>query len=409
MSAEKKPLLNASAVENRIAKLGLRKVQVAVETGVHRKTVGRWLDGRTTRIRLSNLKRLAQTLEIPVEGLVAESETEVLASRDDQARVAHLIEKERLLEVLVPHSRWPHLITFVNEAKKADLPLSVFGKLLNFLAQACLRQNRFQSAEAHAREAMELGERIDNHNVVAGAHLNLGALAAIRGSFEQASEQYRACIARSQHLAGTLNQATALSGLAGTYDAIGELEMSETLGRKAVALLRRLRRPAELSDARRNLGFARIEMNRLDDAEKTLLLSVDDAKSVDWLTGAHLALLGLAEVAARRGNFDRADSLYDRCLQGFDSPGVENGLDFEVGARIARFEGRFDYALDCISRGLEYAAEFPYRRAKLHVERMSIAVATGERETEKGERKKAIALFNECGAFRRATALRFGG
>ena len=408
MPAEKKPLLNVSAVENQIARLGLKRLQVAKETGVDRSTVGRWLDGRTKRIRRSNLKRLSQTLDCPATSLVVEAVSDVIASRDDQARIAHLVEKERLLEVLTPHSRWPHLKAFVKAATESDLPLTTMGKLLNYLAVACLRKNRADTAEEHATEAMELGERIDNYHVLAEADLNLGAVADAKGAFEVAAAHYRACLARSQHLDGALNQATALSGLAGSCDAIGDLETSETLQRKAIAVLRKLRRPAELSSARRGLGFLLTQMNRLDVAERALTQATVDAKTAASSRDLHLATLGLGEVAARRGDFESANTFLGQTMDWFENRCIDNGLNFEIEARVARFEGRFDDALDRISAGFACANGSPFRQAKLHVERMSVAVAMRDSDTEQRERAAALKLLERCGAHRRVAALRLG-
>ncbi len=60
--------LKSQLLAQTIESQGLKRWWVAERSGIHKTTLRRWLNGRSTRIRKDNAERMAQLLAIPVSG-----------------------------------------------------------------------------------------------------------------------------------------------------------------------------------------------------------------------------------------------------------------------------------------------------------------------------------------------------
>ena len=223
----------------------------------------------------------------------------------------------------------------------AVLPAADSNQLLDTVRQAGVyyRQGQHQEAEKAAAEALSMLEsRRDPPDFDVAASLNnLGSLLYAQGELDRAGLLFQRSRNAYLSLAGPSDPrlATVLYNLAGVYVEKGRYAEAEPLYRNALAIRENTLGPAHplLAEAWNGLGFLCLQQRKYKEAESWL-----ERASNLWeaSTGseafAAVALNNLALLRRLQGDFDQAESLYQRAVAaeqknfGQDHPEVATSL-----------------------------------------------------------------------------------
>ncbi|MCP2163233.1 tetratricopeptide repeat protein [Goodfellowiella coeruleoviolacea] len=193
------------------------------------------------------------------------------------------------------------------------------------LAQVLLQLGEITEAQAVLEQALALlrsGDQVESADLVVTCLLSLTSLALHRQDWARAiglaTESLALTQACAPHLAGypLVNLAVANTGA-------GRLDLAEDFANQGIAALHALGDQAAVADARQNLGVIHLKALRLDAAEPLLLAShaFFEQSGMDHRAALVLRLLG--NVAAMRGESERAVAAYTRCLAQLDAAGAE--------------------------------------------------------------------------------------
>lgn len=401
MNSKGPHLLNLCFLENRIRELDLKNWWVAERIGVDRKTLTRWLTGKVKTIRDENLAALAECLKCNLEDLVLHDESMLMASQEEQSIAAQLMIQENLLATLTPLGQWPLLESMVKATLQPNLPLPLMGKLYNLLSICAWRQDQLDKAEAFARRALSIGEKVGSKIVTVGAKCNLATIFSFRGRLSESLSLYQDCIENSRFLEDDAARGAALSNLSTVHHQIGDFEQAIQIQKQAIEVYEALKLPTNLSIAYGGLGLVETEVGLLEEAEKSLHESLRYAELAKYIRGKHACPVYLADVYARQGDFPRAHEFLSRGLEGFRQIAKSEGLNFEIAGRIHRLQKKWAEAQALLEAGLEHAKQFLLERAALLVELSLISTETGSDQLARQHREEADEIYKKCGARKR--------
>jgi diguanylate cyclase (GGDEF)-like protein len=183
----------------------------------------------------------------------------------------------------------------------------IAARALLHLARIARRTSSVDEAQRLAYRALdELRDLSDPEgeseavSLIAGAWAMVGELIEARRMFELGIER-----ARAENLPGSIG--LLLAGLAFTYGAEDDAENYVRLTEQALEYLLPVGHKQRIANAWANLGGGLVKLpGRLDDAEAAYrkALEITQANDLDWLSG--IALGGLGEVYALRGDWSQA-------------------------------------------------------------------------------------------------------
>ncbi len=175
------------------------------------------------------------------------------------------------------------------------------------------RRHEYSLAREYAERSKALYERVSDHEYVGKLLNNLGQLRAITGKPEEAvpllREAFRIAVVQDNRV----DAAFAASSLGSARLHAGDLEGAVESANRAIELLSaRPEYRQEEGNARLVMGRAHLGLDRVDEAERAFKAAAEcfaAMESVSHMAGAWVAI---GDVAARRGDSERAAELYRR-------------------------------------------------------------------------------------------------
>jgi predicted ATPase/DNA-binding SARP family transcriptional activator len=184
------------------------------------------------------------------------------------------------------------------------------------------------AAIAIASEGVHAGILSGALDPVLGCHTVLGLVACRRGELDAARDHFQRCLILAEELGQDHDAVVANTNLGEVALAAGDLE--EARRRWELTIDLNLRSGGTDCFALLGLGDVARLQDRLDDAESLFGRARAVAEEADWPHNVAMALLGLAGVAARRGQAEQAGRLLGRVLAMVGTTtGELHGLDAE--------------------------------------------------------------------------------
>lgn len=391
-------LINLTFLENRIGELGLKNWWVAEYIGVDRKTLTRWLTGKVKHIKHENLLSLADCLKCSIEDLTIKDEASIIASQQEQAVAAQLIVQENLLETLTPSGQWPLLESIVKATMQPNLPSPIMGKLYNLLSVCSWRQSEIDKAKRFADKALEIGIKNNHIGVIAQAKNNLAIIYSYKGQLKDSISLYEEVINLKNYIDEDRVVASAISNLAQDYQSYGDFNKSRDTQMEAIKMYKELNLPLNLSIAYCALGLLETEEKNFDLAKSNLERSLELAKSSNYLRGQYAAKIYLADCAANQKDFVSAQKLLEEGFAGFKELKLNEALNFEIAARLNRFQNNLDKSELLLIEGLRYAIAFRFETASLYIEYSKLWSARNNTDKSKEYKQQALDIYQASGA-----------
>jgi tetratricopeptide (TPR) repeat protein len=173
------------------------------------------------------------------------------------------------------------------------------------------REGHWVLARNYAEHAREAYEQLSDRVHVSQLTNNLGGLSFLLGNTEQAVELLKESFSIALELGRDADAGRAVSSLAQIHLRTGNFNLAEEQARQALELLAgRVDYVDEIGSAQLVLGRALLEQGRLDDAESAFAAA--EACFGELGSGSHRAAAWIArgDLAARRGDHQRAAELY---------------------------------------------------------------------------------------------------
>ena len=397
MRPEDTARLNAFAVGRRIEAAGLRQWWIAEQIGVDRKTVARWLSGKTRRIARENLERLARILDASPSDLVVSDEADIAATREEQRTAADLAAEQDLLQLLSPTDSFKLAESLIRATLAPNLPLQQLGRLYNMLATAAWRQGHYEDGRARAERALEIGKQVRDRAISLRALHSLAVIESLTGRVDRAVDTFRVCASEPEAFDTPRAHAGALSNLAMLYGSLEQFEDSIATQLEAIAIFESLGASYNLSIAFTGLGAVYTEIGRLCHARDAFERGRDAAAQCGYTRGVDCAEIYLADVASLSGA--RIDAL-ERVS--FALPSLSRYAVYDLGchecaARVMRRAAHLDEAGAELARGIAQAHGFPEIRGRMLQEQARLAQARADARAARASLEAAGRAFREAG------------
>ncbi len=170
-------------------------------------------------------------------------------------------------------------------------------------------QGDFDEGIAAATEALDIARGLDEPNLVINCLQTLGCVQQMAGYLDLALRNRTECVRLVRELDQPIATATCLAHLAWSHSLMGEQDRAMQLAEESLAICRDRKAVSRAAEALNVIGGIAISQNALDRAENAFREVLHtDAKYPHNLP---TAIEGLAIVAARRGQRERALRLYE--------------------------------------------------------------------------------------------------
>jgi tetratricopeptide (TPR) repeat protein len=175
------------------------------------------------------------------------------------------------------------------------------------------RRNEYTRAREYAERSKALFERVSDHEYVGKLLNNLGQLHAITGRAQDAVPLLRESFRIAVELDNRVDAAFAASSLASARLHSGDAEGAIESANRAIELLGgRVEYRQEEGNARLVMGKAHLGLDRIDEAERAFAAAAECFTAVESISHMAGSWVALGDVAARRGDPERAAELYRR-------------------------------------------------------------------------------------------------
>ncbi len=378
--------INAAALRNRVAELGLRQWWLAEQLGVDRRTVLRWINGQVRAITPERAEALARVLGRPVSELLLHEPAAQLASPEDQRRAGRALAASRLLDRLGPVGEWDVAEQLIRAAAVPDLPVHVLGQLYHQLSVACWRQDKLVEATRHNQVALDLALRCGDQALRADALGSRANLQFWRGEVDAARATWHEALALAPWLSP--RQLGALHNNLGA--ALAETGQPEAGRRHLLLALDCFERDGTpMNHAIAHGLLALLAFEQRDAASLCIHnnRARNHAQRSNLRRGLALADLLDAVAAAWSRREAQARTLLTRGLAAFAEQGIAESLNQRLAAEVWLALGDTVAAHAAATEALRLAVGFPVeqghaRAALVRVERGAVSPAvTGQDPT----------------------------
>lgn len=171
--SSKTEILNRELLISQISKGSIKHLWLANQIGVSEKTLSRWVSGNVTRIRSSNLNKLALALDCSREDLIAEPDVDDYPSDKDRNVLINELNNDGLLYQLLVSSKIKLVISLIKSTFHSSLPSGVIANFYIKLGYAALIHRKFRTAKKYISKGLTKAELTNDKQLIFSAKLGL--------------------------------------------------------------------------------------------------------------------------------------------------------------------------------------------------------------------------------------------
>lgn len=344
--------LNSGFLVTRIDDLGLRRWWIAEQIGVDRRTLYRWLSGKTGRIPDAKLRRLAEIVKVDVPDLLTTAQP-FTATAADQVRAARSLLDSNLLESLMP----PHQFGLFERLAKGlvveGLSDEELGHLYMAISLALFRQSKLDDAFHYASLARQIARTLGDRHLQLRAAMQLSFREYVRGDHLLAIRLDHANLRLARALRHRRLTAANLSNLGDQYCGLGRWQASEAMQREAIRLYEQEQVPTSLVFC--HLGLVMLYLGKQDHGLAEHHLGVARSIAVEAGFQRGLADCDLFESVwlAETGRSGDAVARLDAALDAYRRLTIQEPRTYALAARVYRLVGRLADAASVLRQGFD--------------------------------------------------------
>jgi len=396
--------VNQEYLNSRIRELDLKQSWIADRLLIHRRTVSRWMTGKTPRISRTNAAALVTLLECDPRRLFPIDETQPMDSIALKRAALEALLDEDLLHIASPRGKWQLVERIVRANLYADIPLDLLGRVYNVLSISLWRQGRFDEARDIAEKARDIGARIEDPRTEGKALFNLGTIASLQNEHAGARQHYEMIIQPEQAFPKERDLASYWNNVAMLYRDMAEFDRSFVLISSAVDLFERNCLLFNAAIAHHCRAIVLTETGRLAEALSDVDRAIELANRSDFKSGQQSIPLFKADVLLLSGEIESARALVDRHKDVIDTPGFRDIQEHEILARFYRVVGELDHAARFIRAGIERTGGKSLERGLLLQEKSRFHREAGVGAEARAAVDSANRLFQSTGLVKRTCA-----
>jgi predicted ATPase/class 3 adenylate cyclase len=238
------------------------------------------------------------------------------------------------------------LTKLLNASDVSTVSIPVRARAFEGASRLALRLNKSEHAAAYAEEMLQLGQALDDKEIISSAYIMQADIAMRQGDSQQAVQLLEQSLQIRRALGDRHGMASLLNNLGNLELGQGHLDRAATLQEKSLALLREA--GDERGIARVLTHLAKVELLREHYEQATILYeeSVKRCRASGDAQGTATALFSLGMVAFCQNNYAQAIKLYKESLMQFRDLDDQSGIAICLGeiAQIASIWQQFEHA-----------------------------------------------------------------
>ena len=199
MNNSKTALLNRGQLQQYIIEQSIKHLWLANQIGVSEKNLTRWLNGSVTRIRLSNLNKLASALNCEKGSLIARSEVDIYPSEENRDILVNELHNDGLLYELMISNKIKLAISLIKSTFHSALPSAIVANFYIKLGYAALIHRQYEKALQYFDKGLNKAIKVNDLPLVFSANLGTAITLVFSCEFKRSHHYLVICNATLQH------------------------------------------------------------------------------------------------------------------------------------------------------------------------------------------------------------------
>lgn len=399
-------LINVTAVENKVAELGLKQWWLAEKLGVSERSVLRWLNGQVKKVHVDSLTALAGLLNSSLDDITVNDESMVYASSEMQKQAAQMIEEANLYEVFAGRNQWPLFESIIKSTMHPNLPLHRLGLMYILIAMAKLKQNDLDSALTYSQRAKEIGIKTNNRILLARSEAIAGRCHSTNGRFKDAVASWEKYKEHSDYLDQEARTEIEMD-FAAIFQHQCDFETAVSILRNSISFFKEAKDFKNLATAYVNLGDNLTDLGKIPEAIKVFTDLVEIQQDRKNPKGEGFARLLLSRLEAIAGNVESASRELEQGTEYITMAGYskDDVILCRTRAQVAVAKKDYDRARSEIVKSFDSPQMFDLLKADFLKELARIEVGAGNHSEAESALGKANAIFSRLGYSARVVSL----
>lgn len=193
MSTSKTEIINRQRLAAFINQHSIKHAWLASKLNVSEKTLSRWVNGSVTRIRVANLRKLANVLECDINTLIATSEVDVYSSESNRDILVNELFNDSLLYELIVGSKVRLAISLIKSTFHSKLPSAIIASFYTKLGYAAIIQRKQKTARGYLDKALNKARASDNREVIFSVNLAFAILHFLDCDYAKCEQRLADC------------------------------------------------------------------------------------------------------------------------------------------------------------------------------------------------------------------------
>ncbi|MCB1216118.1 helix-turn-helix domain-containing protein [bacterium] len=396
-------LLNNEALSRLINEREVKQWLLARRLGIDRKTVSRWISGRTQRISRENLTRLCDILEIGESQICVMDRLEALGTREDRWEAARKLSEQDLVEIIGPTSNWELAESLLKSTIDPDMPAGLLSKLYLLLARVYHYMRRGEDFQRSSEICMRHAQQVSDEFMFLQGRLCLASARLLQTDNRGAAAEYGECLKTPELLTGKAIAAS-LSNMSIAFHRIGEFNDALEYSGRALEAWQNLKPNMSHATAWHLRSVIHVELGMAEEAAESIRNCQAMCAEVRYQRLANLNLFVEADLLSLQ---ERHEAAVTKAQQGLDllpdTPQV-TAITLEYAARAFRRSGDLDRAQEVLDLPLEDNPHPGYDLASSTMERARLAMARGKKKLAWQYAEEANSLFLDFDATARCVS-----
>ena len=330
--------LNAVVSRDLIERRGLQHWWIAEQIGINRRTLHRWLSGKTLNISPTSIEALAEVLACSPEAITS-PDIKIVASPNDQLNAAHTLIGSRSMEELLVGHRFKEYEALAKGLLVPGLTRTDLGELYQRVAHVLMRQSKLDECRQYALLAHEIALQTSNDPLKLRAGMLLSYARYIAGDARGCLHLDQANLREARRLEQPWQVAANLSNLADQYLDFGRYTRSIRLQRSAIEIYTKL--DSAMSLAFCHLGLFQLyrEINDSNQARGELDLAEFQVERVGFKRGYGDVASGRALLLSDAGEHQKAINELNTALTAYKALNINERRNFRYASLIYQRAG----------------------------------------------------------------------
>ncbi|MCB1185753.1 helix-turn-helix transcriptional regulator [bacterium] len=391
-------LLNNEALSRIIAEREVKQWLLARRIGVDRKTITRWINGKTQRISRDNITRLAEELACSVDDLTVKDTLEALGTREDRWAAARQLRDKDLVNMVGSSYNWDLAESLIRSNIDVEMPADLQASLYIKLARCGMYSHKPDLVKSSAEIAVNRATDAEDESLILYAKQLLGTYYLMIGNMGEVISRYTEVLVGREHFDSETRLASILCNFGLALWSIAEFGRAKAAFDEAMPLWERNEPVVSTTTAWWLRAKLYVELSMVEECLYDIERCEAISQQINYAKCSNMCVAIRAELASIAGEHDKALELADEANRVFRETPTVNPASLESIARVWRRAGRVEQALEEINRLIDSKHEDQFHYARYRQEKARTLVALGREAEAWQEIELSNAVFLEFGA-----------